>query len=229
MSAAGFASDTRLRPLTAWRAVRALQADPEDTSQIFVIFQALRGRSGIRNFRRFRASATGRRILAERRALLETLSDQAALAALPQGSVGRAYLDFMTRENLSAAGLVQASQDWDNAPVPPEVDLFRKRMRDAHDLTHVLTGYGRDRLGELCLLACMFRHSGNLGQLLIVAMSWPRLSRAARRAVAGAFRNGGKARWFNDLDFEGLLARPLADVRRDLGIATPRHYAVAVP
>ena len=108
MTAATFASDTRLRPFTAWRAVRALQANPEDTSQIFVIFHALRGRSGIRNFRRFKASATGRAILAEGRVLLDTLNGQAALAAMPEGSVGRAYLDFMTRENLTAAGLVQA-------------------------------------------------------------------------------------------------------------------------
>ena len=28
-----------------------------------------------------------------------------------------------------------------------------ERLRDIHDLFHVITGYGRDALGELCLLA----------------------------------------------------------------------------
>ena len=102
--------------------------------------------------------------------------------------------------------------------------VFRNRMRDAHDLTHILTGYGRDPLGELCLLAFMYRHAGNTGQALIVAMSWPRLSKAARAAVRQAFRNGGKARWFQDLDFEALLPRALEDVRRELNITAPTAY-----
>src|SRR5258708_4250833 len=105
------ASDTRLRPLEAIRSVRRLFATG-DTREIFVIFRALRGRSGVRAFRRFSASPTGALVLRERRHLLNTLTDRAHLAALPQGSVGRAYFDFMEEENLSADGLVQASQNW---------------------------------------------------------------------------------------------------------------------
>lgn len=218
-------TSTSLRPLTAIRAVRALMANPEDTSQIFVIFRALRGRSGVRLFRRFAASRTGKQILAERRDLLAALSDRAALAALPQGSVGRSYFDFMERENLSAAGLVEASQgDWDHDPLPTDAMLFRRRMRDAHDLTHILTGYGRDGLGELCLLAFMHGHSKNLGQLLIVAMTWPRLPKAARKAVWEGFRNGRRAQWFQNLDYEALLLRPLEDVRHELNIRAPLAY-----
>jgi ubiquinone biosynthesis protein COQ4 len=224
MPAATFATDTRLRPLTAIRAVRALKANPEDTSQIFVIFRALRGRSGERIFRRFAASPAGQAILREKRDLLPVLENRAALAALPDGSVGRAYFDFMEQENLSAAGLVAASQSWEQDVVPPDVELFRNRMRDAHDLTHILTGYGRDPLGELCLLAFMNRHSKNPGQLLIVAMNWTRLPKAARAAVFQAWRNGAKAHWFQDLDYEALLAHPLDDVRRELNIPAPTHY-----
>jgi ubiquinone biosynthesis protein COQ4 len=224
MTTTAFANDTSLHPLTAIRAVRALMANGEDTRQIFVIFRALRGRSGVRAFQRFQASAVGRKVLAEGRVLLDVLSDRPALSRLPQGSMGRAYFDFMEAENLSADGLVQASQDWENDPVPPDVSLFRNRMRDAHDLTHILTGYGRDPLGELCLLAFMYRHSRNLGQALIVAMSWPRLSQAARAAVRQAWRNGGKSQQFQDLDFEALLARPLDEVRSELRIAAPTSY-----
>ncbi|HEY4078471.1 MAG TPA: Coq4 family protein [Rhizomicrobium sp.] len=228
MSATTFATDTRLRPLTAIRAVRALKANPEDTSQIFVIFRALRGRSGEHIFRRFAASPTGQTILREKRNLLPMLENRAALAALPNGSMGRAYLDFMEQENLSAAGLVAASQSWEQDAVPSDVDLFRNRMRDAHDLTHILTGYGRDPLGELCLLAFMNRHSKNPGQLLIVAMSWTRLPKAARAAVLQAWRNGAKARWFQNLDYETLLARLLDEVRRELNIPAPTRYRAAM-
>jgi ubiquinone biosynthesis protein COQ4 len=224
MPAAAFATDTRLHPLTAIRAVRALKANPEDTSQIFVIFRSLRGHSGVRLFRRFAASPTGQAILREKRDLLPVLENRAALAALPAGSMGRAYFDFMEQEKLTADGLVTASQSWEQDVVPPDVALFRNRMRDAHDLTHILTGYGRDPLGELCLLAFMNRHSKNPGQLLIVAMSWTRLPKAAREAVIQAWRDGAKARWFQDLDYEALLSRPLYAVRRELNIPAPTRY-----
>jgi ubiquinone biosynthesis protein COQ4 len=223
------ASDTRLRPLEAIQAVRRLFANPGDTSQIFAIFRAMRGKSGIRAFRRFAASATGHAVLRTRQRLFDHLTDRAMLAALPAGSVGRAYFDFMEEEKLSAEGLVAASQNWDRDPVPPDFALYRERMRDAHDLTHILTGYGRDPLGELCLLAFMYNHSRNLGMLLIVVMSWSRLPPAARRAMIEGWRNGRKARWLQDQDFEALLPRPLDEVRRELGIADPMRYRAVRP
>ena len=216
--------DTSLRPLDAVRAVRRLQANPEDTSQVFAIFRALRGKSGIRTFRRFAQSPTGARVIRERRRLLDTLSDRAGLAALPDGSFGRRYFDFMKAENLTAEGLVEASQSWENDPVPADMELFRARMRDAHDLTHVLTGYGRDPLGEICLLAFMHAHNRNAGALLLVLMSLKHMPPRARRAVFEAWRNGRKARWLQDQDYEALLPRPLAEVRRELNIADPARY-----
>jgi ubiquinone biosynthesis protein COQ4 len=218
------ANDTRIKPLEAMRAVRRLFADPQDTRQIFAIFRAMRGRSGVKAFARFRQSSTGAAVLRERRALLSSLTDRAMLAALAAGTMGRAYFDFMEEEKLTADGLVQASQDWDRDPVSSDMALYRARMRDAHDLTHILTGYGREPLGELCLLAFMYAHSRNLGMALIVAMSWQKLPKPARAAVREAWRNGKKARWVQDLDWEALLPRPLGQVRREIGIADPALY-----
>src|ERR1700712_545558 len=93
--------DTRLRPIEAVKAVRRLMANPEATQEVFVILRAMRGRSGITLFRRFQGSAMGASILAEKRNLFATLSDSAALAALPAGSLGRDYHRFMASENLS--------------------------------------------------------------------------------------------------------------------------------
>ena len=216
--------DTRLRPFQAVRAVRQLMANPEDTSQVFTIFRALRGRSGIKAFRRFAASPTGAAVLSEKRQLLATLSDRAWLAAQPEGSFGRRYFEFMDAEKLTAEGLVQASQSWETDPVPAEMELFRARMRDAHDLTHVLTGYGRDGLGEVCLLAYMYAHNRNLGAALLVLMSLQKMPRVARHAVYQAGRDGKEARWLQDQDYEALLSRPLEDVRRELNIADPSMY-----
>ncbi len=227
------AIDTRLHPFQAIRAVRALLADPEDTRQVFVALRALRGRSALKVFHRFLKSETGAALMARRRSLLIALEDQAALARLPQGSLGRAYLAFMQDQNLAAAGLLEPSQIWGEEVLSPKVQFFRERMRDMHDLTHVLTGYGRDRLGELCLLAFMHAHTRNLGQALIVLMGMGRAYRegygpAVRKAIAQAWRNGRKARWFVDLDWETLLARPLADLRAELKVRPPTRYAEVI-
>lgn len=218
--------DTRLHPIEAWRAFRRLMANPEDTREVFAIFRALRGGSGLTSFRRFAASPSGADILARRPSLIAALNDRAMLRGLPAGSVGRAYLAFMEEEDLSADGLVEAARaaDWDTDVVPPEMDFFRSRMRDSHDLTHILTGYGRDPLGELCLLAFMYRHTRNLGMAFMVMMSWLRLPDIAKAAVKEGWRNGAKATWFQNLDYETLLGRNLEEVRAELNIAPPKTY-----
>ncbi len=101
------AIDTRLRPVQAFRAVRRLLRNPDDTAQVFVILRAMRGASAARAFRRFQGSDVGGRVLAEKRELLDALSDSARLSALPPDSLGAIYHAFMRRENLSARGLMQ--------------------------------------------------------------------------------------------------------------------------
>jgi ubiquinone biosynthesis protein COQ4 len=219
----------QFRPFTALRAVTRLLRDPQDTRQVFVVMTALRGRSGQRMLTRFLQSPVGATVAAERRQLLDRLQDQAALAQLPQGSLGCAYFAFMQDEQLTADGLVDASEAGRLDTVGGVAVLLRNRMRDMHDLTHVVTGYGRDGLGELCLLAFMFRHTGNPGGALIALMGLLKAirmgaGRPVGRAVFEGFRNGAKAAWLPGQDWEALLARPLEEVRRELKIVTPVRY-----
>jgi ubiquinone biosynthesis protein COQ4 len=178
---------------------------------------------------RFRASDTGAAVLAERRRLLDMLQDRAGLTRLPEGSLGRRYLAFMQEENLSADGLVAPSMQEDINGLGPDGRLLRERMRDMHDLTHVLTGYGRDPLGELCLLAFMFPQTGNLGAALIALMGCAKFAKAgygkaARAAILQGWRHGRKAAWMPGLDWEGLMARPVEDLRRQFNILAPTGY-----
>ena len=52
-----------IQPRKAWRAMRALLADPDDTKQVFHIIEALSGNTGERMYDRFRNTDAGRRIL----------------------------------------------------------------------------------------------------------------------------------------------------------------------
>jgi ubiquinone biosynthesis protein COQ4 len=232
MSAAP-AIDTRLHPVTAFRAVRRLMGNPGDTTQVFVILRAMRGTSAARAYRRFRDSPTGVRILAERRDLLEALGDT-RLAPLPEGTLGYAYRGFMRAESLSAMGLIEAAESVDDEGWPPEAERLRARMRVMHDLTHVVTGYGRDPFGELCLLAFMHAQMRHAGMALIVGMGMLRILRkkqrfAALAALREARRHGRKARWLAEQDWEALLEQPLDAARRALRIDPPARYAALVP
>ena len=223
------AIDSPLRPFEALRAVGRLLRDPEDTRQVFKVMAALRGRTGQRFFDRFAHSPVGADVLADRRQLLDRLQDQDALAGLPEGSLGRAYLVFMQEENLSAAGLVEASRIPEEQGLSPDQRLMRDRMRDMHDLTHVLTGYGRDGLGELCLLAFMYRQTGNRGGGLIALMGMSKfpkgpIGRAARKALLEAFRHGGKPAWLPGLHWEALLGEDLEALRASLAVPAPSAY-----
>ncbi len=213
----------------AWDAIRALIRDPDDTPQVFRIIRALSGNSQERSFQRFLRSEHGPTILAEERVLLDTLSNRAYLESLPEGTLGRVYADFTAREEITADGLVEASESVERNPddIDPRRELFGQRLRDSHDLWHVVTGYGRDLFGEAALLSFTYRQIRNRGIGFIVAVAYLK----ARGPMAGervlirdGYRRAGRAEWLPGADWEALLELPLEDVRRRLGVVPIEHY-----
>jgi ubiquinone biosynthesis protein COQ4 len=220
----------RIQPLVALGALRKLVKDPEDTHQVFMIGEALRGNSLARVTGRFRASPLGRQVLDGKCTLMPVLADRAALAALPPASLGRAYLDFVVSESLSAQGLEEAARRRDEmSAASPDEHALRRRLRDSHDLWHVLTGYGRDPLGEVCLLAFTYAQTGLNGLGAIALLGTFRIGRAlrgqpVRAAVREGYRAGRKAAWLPAEDWSALLAEDLDRVRGRLGLVAPHRY-----
>jgi ubiquinone biosynthesis protein COQ4 len=209
--------------------VRKLMSDGEDTHQVFLLIDALRGKTTLRQFERFRQTEAGRAVLRERRRLLDHLSDRASLAALPAGSLGRAYYDFTTSENLSAEGLVEASQVSMAALPADDMTLYRERSREMHDLLHVVTGYGRDPLGEACLVAFSYAQTRLKGFAMIAAFAGRKIAKSrpeqpVRRAVFEGYRHGRSADWLWGADWEGLLAQPVDAIRAKFAVKPPTHY-----
>lgn len=217
-----------VQPLRALRAIRSLVRDPDDTAKVFDIIDALAGDVGERSFQRFRSTETGRRILDERRSLLRTLDDRESLRALPAGTLGRVYAEFAEREQITAQGLVDASADVRRSvEIDPDRRLFYDRLRDMHDLWHVVTGYGRDLVGEASLLSFSYAQTRNRGVGFIVGVAWLRASGdggRARALIREAYRRGRRASWLPGEDWEALLELPLATVRERLGVGDPPAY-----
>ena len=224
---------TRLQPIAAFKALRGLLRDREDTRQAVLLVDALRGETTLRQFARFRETETGRAMLAERRSLLARLSDRASLAQLPPGSLGRAYYDFMTKEHLSAEGLVVASEGAVK-PTADDITWFRERNREMHDLFHITAGYGRDPLGEACVLALSYAQGELKGFAVIATVVAWRVARKLRnprvlRAVYEAYRQGRGATWVIAADWENLLGQPLDIVRAGLKVVPTGQYQRLLP
>ncbi|HSG91071.1 MAG TPA: Coq4 family protein [Pseudomonadales bacterium] len=223
--------DTRLQPLRALGALRTLVRDPADTEQVFHIMDALRGRTMQRNLEKLRRMRPD--LLRRRDDVIALLSDREALAALPDGSLGRVYLAFCEREGITPEGLVEASTAAGRREADGTLSWFERRGRDTHDLWHVITGYGTQPLGEVCVVAFSFAQSGHLGFAAIALAGTLKHARhiGLHRSFAPtleAVRNGRRAAWFYGQDWAALLAEPLDEVRELLGVRRPEAYEASV-
>lgn len=210
----------------ALKALKRLLADTEDTAQVFEIMRALNGRSNRRGYARLLATPGGGRLAYEAVELSRLLADEAWLDGLPQGTVGAAYREFVRGEQLSAEGLAGLSQQrLASIEEPHPWAWFGRRTRDVHDIWHVLTGYGRDPLGEACLVAFSYAQTKGLGWALIAVGGAVRAGRGdVARAIWQGYRHGRAAAWLLAEDYEQVLREPLEAARRRLRIRRPTAY-----
>lgn len=214
----------------AWRALRRLQATG-DTKHVFEIMRALGNNRPPRGYERLLTTGQGGRIAYQRVELAERFGDEAWLDSFAPGTVGATYRDFIHRNNISAAGLADASRR--AAVGEPEYAhphaWYGRRNRDIHDVWHVLTGYGTDGLGEGCIVAFSYAQTGSLG-FAFIALHVARLGKKTRpdlpfyRAIWQAYQAGKRAAWLAGEDYEALFAEPLESARTRLGIGAPDTY-----
>ncbi|MGE0181249.1 MAG: Coq4 family protein [Parvularculaceae bacterium] len=231
----GFATppSPEFRPLHALVSAVKLILNKDDTRQVFEVVTALSKDSSRRLFEKFVSTPYGRRVAEGEVKLEEILGDFASLRTYPEGSFGKAYVDFMDEAGFTPQGLIDAA---DEAGVGmedyPELDAFRRvftHLEVSHDLWHVITGYSRDPVGEICNLVFTRRQTGNPGLRLIVfmglsAIKLERWSMPILKAARQAAEMGDKVDFLLQHDVEALLKRPLAEVRADLGFIEPTVY-----
>jgi ubiquinone biosynthesis protein COQ4 len=176
----------------------------------------------------------GQRLLDEQPNIVKVLNDRDMLAALPEGSIGKAYYDFVHAEGLSADGLIESSHE---APrfetIGQNLRWLGDRLRDIHDLQHVMTGYGRDTLGELCLLSFMTTQVPSRGIDFIIFMGRTKGQKEQpglnlKELIGEGRQIGEAADWMLFTRWEDRLHEPLESVRAELGFKPPVKYREAL-
>jgi ubiquinone biosynthesis protein COQ4 len=223
---------SRMRPLKAWGHFRKLVSDKEDTAQVFHITEALKTRRTHDQACAFIASPDGQRFLAEETDIPAMLDDHARWGDCGPDTVAARYIAFMKREGLSAAGLVAESEKFMPLEQQPQDQIawYYHRLRDTHDLFHILTGYGRDALGEASLLGFTYEQNYNRGVWFIAYAAAHQIKKqTGTRAPIYASINEGRrlgraARKIAHMDVEAVMRMGIGEARAMLGVGRPETY-----
>ncbi|MEM9501866.1 MAG: Coq4 family protein [Pseudomonadota bacterium] len=219
-------------PLKVLRHFGKLVEDKEDTEQVFHIIEATKGRKSHRQAWDFIQSVDGQRFLREETDIPAMLDDHARWIDLPDNSVGQRYMAFMKREGLTAAGLVEESHKWTPPAGRPDdlTEWYFNRLRDTHDLFHVLTGYGRDALGEASLLGFSYAQNHNKGVVFIAYAGARQIKKVSGTqaplfsAVREGQRLGKAAAKLAHVDVEAVMREDIDEARERLNIGKPLIY-----
>jgi ubiquinone biosynthesis protein COQ4 len=201
----------------AFAALAVVAADPDRTDQVLVFTSHINAGTTASRIGRFMTDPDGRKLYTENRAIDSTL-DLDALAALPAGTLGHAYATFLRDHGLTP-------EVFDGAPpefTDPRAAYMVQRLRQSHDLWHVVTGYETDPRGEVALQAFTFGQVGAPGSLILAIVGTVKGFGAERAVVSevwAAYRAGKAAERFATFLWEDHWATPLDEVREMLGVA----------
>lgn len=235
-------ADIKLPPVPAIRPHKSLMAffrlvkNKEDTSQVMKFSYNMNGGLLQRTFWRWYEGPNAKLLLEDDpKAILNALDDRDRLRALPVGTVGRTYAEFMDRENLNTDGVAESYRESGAIPEDfsdnyPEYAAFVWFLNLTHDMYHVLTGYNRDSLGEAALLNYTTRITRNRGIKYLAALASFRIKAEAPglpvfKVMANGRLMGERSADLLHADFIGMLDRPLREVREELNIVPDPVYA----
>ena len=206
-----------LPDLVRWRrALRALarvMTHPEETDQVLVFSNLANAKHRTERLGSFYADPRGMRLYAERRALDSQAIDLDLLAALPAGTLGHAYATFMKTHGLTP-------DVFDGRPADVRDDraaYAMQRMRQTHDLWHVVTNAETDPAGEVALQAFTFAQIRAPSSGILAALGTLRSLRHTGRVVRDVIemvRLGKQAEPLALFPWEDHWTTPLAEVRR---------------
>jgi ubiquinone biosynthesis protein COQ4 len=206
---------TLVRWRRALRALTRVMLDPKQTDQVLVFSNLANAGHREERLGLFYNDPRGQKLFAEQRSIDSSNVDLDALAKLPEGTLGHAYATFMRAHGLTP-------DVFDGRPPDVRDDhaaFVIQRMRQTHDLWHVVTNAETDPAGEVALQAFTYAQvrapSSGILALLGTLRSLPYTREVVRDALE-LYRRGRDAEPLALFPWEDHWATPIADVRRML-------------
>ncbi|MGQ0509535.1 MAG: Coq4 family protein [Betaproteobacteria bacterium] len=148
------------------------------------------------------------------------------LMRLPAATLGGAYARHMKACNLKP-------DFFEDVPPRHRMHFLRLRLRQTHDIWHVLAGFGTDEFGEVGLQGFYFAQFTNGQSALILASAVLKSVLRGRfgdlelhlDAFCEGYRNGKGAASLLAVEWERMWERDLASLRRELRVEAPRCRA----
>lgn len=198
---------------TAAAALQVLRS-PEDTEKVFTLLDGLMTdelQAALAG--RLQEHPRGAAALKQKPSLGSV--DVAALAALPEGTLGRSFAGFLQENGLDPALLTDESATHEEYVI--------RHLLETHDIWHVVTGMGPDIPGEAGLQAFyMAQLPGRAGGMIIglIMLRAAFFSRGDQHtileSVARGWRLGREAEPLAGMDWAGQWERPLEQLRAEL-------------
>ncbi|GAA6623571.1 Coq4 family protein [Scytonema sp. NUACC26] len=153
--------------------------------------------------------------------------DIETLLNYPEGTLGYAYASY-----IKSAGF--DPNFYRPVKVESEIDYVLLRIRQTHDIWHIVTGFETDGLGELGLKAFELAQTRRPlavvlvgGGLLITLIKSPEIMKALLDRIAVGYRMGSKAKPLLASKWEEHWDKPLSQWRVELGIDTTSLYSLS--
>jgi methyltransferase (TIGR00027 family) len=233
--------EPRLRRLRLGvKALLTISENPHDYNKAQLFSLYINGGAYPQLCQRFADHPDGKRLLRERPYLDAATIDFDALAKLPPSTLGYEFAQMIRSKNLKPFG--RPTQ------VLTVTEYVAMRSIQAHDIQHVVLGYGTDTLGELELQAFLYAQQRLPGHLLASALGGPYVSlqpwfggthrdpfdgalasrahvvrrfRAFSKRWMAAYERGRAARFIVPVLWEEHWSTPLTTLRERLRLGPP--------
>lgn len=210
--------------LVTLKGVVALMSDPEQTNSVFDVEDGLHHTKAAQQAVEFAKSKPGVAELFAERYFAEP-PDIEALLQLPPDSLGHTYATYIQQYGFDP-------NFYRKVKIEDDVTYMFARMRQTHDIWHVVAGFGVDVNAELGLkafeIAQVHRPLAAIlvcGGLLRTLFRSPEHLDGLLDQIAIGYRMGSKAKPFLAQKWEDHWEKPLTEWRSELDVHPMKTYA----
>ncbi|MFP4103855.1 Coq4 family protein [Coleofasciculus sp.] len=216
--------------LSLMKGVIGLMLDPKHTESVFDIEDGLRHSASSKELLRFTAKDSVVQTLIKERYLQKTPPNTPELKKLPKGSLGREYVNHLDQFGFDP-------DYYRKIDVQEDIDYIMMRIRQTHDIWHVITGFDTHPLGEIAIKAVELAQTHRpmaaaicAGGVFRYMLKQPEEFGYCLDSITAGYHLGLKAKPLLAMKWEELWEYQVEDLRRELNVQVlgPRGGALTV-